>query len=462
MSTRVAIGCAFAVIACFTFASVGQPCPGQGNATLTITSAELPAPGRRITLEVTGAPFRPFAVAADVGPGPVFRPHVGTICLDLGPKLVVLFNGIRFGSPVLGVDGRFAFDLNLPARAELGGRTFVMLALVSDPGAPMGFAIAPRLDVHLERAIVEDFSTADQRDDVATTAEWTGNGEARGVLSGTRTVTIAPTDSGFLLPHPLTTEGNRVQFLYSASDLAASPGESVMGIEWGPRSNFVFAATYSGTELLLGHARSTPDGLALSFQDNFDDAPVRVFSGDYAVPSSLSTTYFPWPTFATDFEYDSFRDLVFEVRVPPGAQTFQLFRNSSIAAVPRTRIVGAFGEPFAASGERTTYHARFSFRRVRSVAQSRFYDTGIDDPDYLPPALRIAAHPPGTVIALEVEGADDADRDGLPDPGSETGFRVDPDEIDGKRLVRFRVGFKANLDTGEVPSVGAVTIPFRR
>lgn len=450
-----------ALVLGFPAASPAQPCGGQGNATLAVTSPEPPAPGRRIALRVTGAPSRPFAVAADVGPGPVVRPGVGTICLDLSPRLVVLFNGFPSGSPALDAAGAFTFDLNLPPRAVLGGRTFYMQAFVGDPAAPNGVAISPRLDLGLERAFVESFATTARRDTAATTASWLGDGVASGAYSPPRSVDVTPPDSGFLLPQPLSTSGNRIQLVYSPSQVGAAPGESILGISWGPRSNFTFPATYFGTEVLLGHSRRPSGDLSRVFASNFDGPPSLVFGGDYAVPGQLDTPWFPWPEFTSDFEYDATRSLVLDVNVPAGAATFQLFRATSVAAEPRTRIFGEAGATLAAFGEATVYHTRFSIARWRSVAQSTFFDTGLDDPDYSAPAVRAAALPAGTELSVELEGAEDADRDGAPDPGTLTGFRADANEIDGRRLVRFRLRMRANPATGAVPVATSVSVPYR-
>jgi hypothetical protein len=252
-----------------------------------------------------------------------------------------------------------------------------------------------------------------------------------------------------------------MQLLFPPNRVGASPGESILGISWGPRSNFLFASTYSDVELLLGHSRAPFDDLSLVFADNFDGAPTRVFSGDYVVPNSLGTAWFPWPAFTTDFEYDGARSLLLDVNVPTGASTFQLFRSTSLAAFPKIRIFGAASAPVASFGEATLYHTRFSIARLRSVAQSTFFDTGVDDADFSAAAVRTTAFPAGSELALEVEGAEDADRNGVPDPGTLTGFRTDPNAIDGSRLVRFRLGFKASQPNGEVPRVTSVAIPFR-
>lgn len=442
------------------FVALAQPCDGQGSALLSLVSPLPPAPGRRLTFDLVGAPTRPFAIAADVGPGPVLRPGVGTICLDLGPRLRLLYDGFKTGTPALGSDGRFSFSLTLPPRADVGGRTLHFQAFVRDPAAPNGIAITPRLDVGVDTAWVEDFSTTARRDAAATTAVW-GGGIVAGVTRATRTVAVSPADSGFNLVDPLRTEGSRFQMLFDAERIGAERGESIMGMSWGPRSNFVFASSYARTSVLLGHARFSPGGLTLSYDSNFDGAPTRVFEGTYATANRTDATWFPWPQFTTDFEYDGVRDLVFEVNVPAGATTYQLFRANWTSRVPLRRLIGSPGAAVGLPGGDALYHTRFSLARVRSVAQSTWFDTGLPDPDYREPVVRVASLPAGTEVVADYDGAEDDDLDGAPDPGTETGFSSDVDALDGKRLVRFRLRLKGNLGSGAVPRVTAVSIPFR-
>jgi len=214
-------------------------------------------------------------------------------------------------------------------------------------------------------------------------------------------------------------------------------------------------------EVLLGHSSAPLDDLRFAFGENFGEPPTRVFLGDYAVPNGLNSPWFPWPQFTSAFEYDGVRSLILDVNVPTGAQTFQLFRSTSVAALPKTRIFGAASAPVASAGETTIYHMRFTVSRIRSVAQSTFYDTGIADPDYGVPAVRTASLPDGTEVVLEVEGAEDDDANGIPDPGTFTGFRANTNGIDGSRLVRFRLSLRANPTLATVPSVTSVSIPFR-
>ncbi len=298
-----------------------------------------------------------------------------------------------------------------------------------------------------------------------TTAIWPSGGWLEGAPATRTAVTVDPPDTGFLLPQPLTSGGNRIQLRYTKSpDLAAVRALSLVGWEWGPRSAFVFASTYRGMTVTVGPAqRELEPGSSPVFSDNFDrafGAPRRVFAGDYSVPTLFGAIFFPWPEFETDFEYDGESGLVFDVDVPPGAESFQLFRQHASGPNPWRRLFGPSGSATAEAGDDTVYHTRFSFVRKRTVGVSRLVDTGVPDPDYVPPVMLVDASRAGTSAALFFRGEDD-DGHGGPD-GRTTGVVEDLDALDGMRFFQFRVALDADPFTGVVPRVASVSLAWRK
>jgi hypothetical protein len=301
--------------------------------------------------------------------------------------------------------------------------------------------------------------------DDPTTCIWPSGGYLEGSPATRNTVTIDPTDTGFLLPQPLTIEGNRMQFLYFRDpDLMGIGLESLIGWEWGPRSNFVFAADYPSVTMAIGHSNRTifNDGLAFRFQDNFGgfpNNPTIVFSGDYEVQNSLTSPYFAWPEFQTDFEFNGTNNLCLELNVPPGAMTFQLFRNNSTAALPRRRVYGAAGAETGPNGENTIYHARFSFIRKKSFGISKLIDTLTADPDYTEPLVIADANRVGASYALSFK-AEDQGAGGSAD-GNRVGPFSDINRIDGRRFFIFRFELNADPFTGVIPRVDSLSLGWK-
>lgn len=470
---------AFALVAALTAALAAaahageDPCQGQGNATLQVVGDVPPAVGTIFGLELGGRPFSPFMLIADIGTGPTEVPGVGTVCLDLGPRKRILIDSIRSGVPLLGVDGMFSTGVKIPQRPQLAGLTFFMQGIVADPSAPMGFAITNLVTVDVLPSIMETFATTDFRDDAQVSAIWDGNGRLEGIpVSAPRIQAYTPTESVFNLPHPLVERGNsttigcRMQMFYTNEKLAALPGESIIGMEWSPRSNFTFASTYQNVAIRLGHMRETkPQSLSYHFRGNHDHrvdpSPVTVFDGEYTLVNDSNAPWAPWPMFQTPFDYDNTLPLVFEFDMPEGGDTYQLFRNNSFQPMPNNRIIADGGAPTAAYGlEDTTYHTRFVLQQDRGVARSLVYKTDVPTPDYLEPYLNIGVLPEGSSITVEYEGYRDLDEDGVPDRVSGSAFQTDIDKIDGLPLVRFRVTMRAN-EAGEVPVLKSIVLPYQ-
>jgi len=452
-----------------------DPCDGQGEAALAIVPETLPAAGAYFTMAVTARPFAPVTVLVDVGPGPINVPRVGTFCLDLGPHRRTIFDGIRYGVPLLPASGVFEFSLVIPAREALVGRTFYMQAAVADPPAPNGIAITNMVPITIRPSLIENFTTTERKDAEATTAIWIGDGRAVGVVSPPRISEFVPLpQSPFLLAHPLievdnpyTPFGCRFQMRFESAAVGAVRGESIVGMNWAPRSNYLFPSSYPDMEVRLGYFAGTDaQGLDPFFDLNFDpdhpEQPLLVFQGNYEVPSSLDAPWHPWPEFSIFFPCDDDpRPIVFDVQIPEGGDTYQLLRNKSTASFPRNRLLANYGEDHAINwSENTQYNTQFVLQAVRSFAQSRFVDFGSEAIDYFTPRVESGPLPAGTSVKIELEGARDLDQDGLPDPETATGWRENADEVDGYRYVRFRVTLQGNPVSGGVPEVRLVVLPF--
>ncbi len=315
---------------------------------------------------------------------------------------------------------------------------------------------------------------------------WLGNGILEGLPVERRTVAVEGTLSAFNLPQPLTVEGQKLQMLYFKTDFEANGPplgkESFIGMAWGPRSNFVFPSTYGGVTLKLGHTRATTtSGLMANFASNFSGFPVpnptTVFVGSYTTPSLQNQNYFPWPEFTADFEYSGQGPIVWEANVCSGTD-YQLFRNMSTAATPVRRIYGACdteiaclnppacNTPFA---ENTTYFQQFVIAKKISTGVSKYYNSGISNPDYTQPLIVFDASRGGPCdpnqgsgcFRVEWEGADpDPDMPNRPDTENSTGFSPDINIGDGHQFIRFKIIFNGQPFTGVVPVVESVSFAY--
>lgn len=471
-------GAGFAAVAILTFVAVAfsapgaragsGTCDGQGDATLERIGAVPATIGNTLDFELRGRALAPVSVIADLGPGPITIPRIGTFCVDRGPRLRILFDGIRNGGVFTDANGLFAFQVPIPRRPALAGKTVYMHGIIRDDLAPNGFAISNLASFEVLPAIVEDFTTVDRRDEAVTTAMWEGTGSLIGtVASMPREVDYLTGASLFNLPHPLVEAGNpatpngcRFQMRFVPGQIGAVPGESIIGMSWAPKSGTVLASTYRDMTIKLGNGEA---GRALvgRFDENYASEPTVVYQGDYSLALDFNAVWVPWPAFATDFAHDATKPLVFEVDFPAGGDTFQLFKNRSAATFPRNRIFADGGASNSTNGrEDTTYETRFLLFQDRSFAQSDFIDSFRVDPDWSPGQIDFVSLPDGTRIVVEYEGAEDHDGNGIPELSTRTGFSTDIDTIDGSQFVRFKITLFGNRANGAIVEIGRITIPY--
>jgi hypothetical protein len=301
-------------------------------------------------------------------------------------------------------------------------------------------------------------------------AVWGVEGLLRGAPSIRTLLEVAPIDTGFLMPEPLMPAGNHMQLLYFKNqDLAAIGPSTLIALEWGPRNNAPLAATYAGMTLTIGLSDRTifNDGLNPMFARNFTAVPgnpVRVFQGDYTVPSGITADFFPWPSFQNAFEYDGTSSIVIDFEVPAGGSVSQAFRGRSDAALPRKRIVGppgaTTGTPPGRIRGHTTYHHRFTFVARRSFAASRLIDTQLDDPVYLDSVVVLGAEDVGMSYRLTFTGEDAIPGTDEPD-GERVGPFEDIESIVGKRFFAFHFELIGSTESSAVPVVESLSVAWR-
>ncbi len=120
-------------------------CSGQADADLVLSLAG-GVPGEELGLVIGGDPGARFTLFADTGDGPVFIDGVGTFCLDFGPGLRTIFDGLSNGEPRIDADGLFAWTVTIPDKPHLRGRTFYLQALLETDDGPDGYAITNQVE----------------------------------------------------------------------------------------------------------------------------------------------------------------------------------------------------------------------------------------------------------------------------------------------------------------------------
>ncbi len=132
------------------------------------------------------------------------------------------------------------------------------------------------------------------------------------------------------------------------------------------------------------------------------------------------------------------------------------------------------------SGDNTFYIGQLDYVVRVSRVHTAWFDTRSGDPDYLDPVLEPSLQPEGTEIQIEYRGANSFQLLDEPfdarflDPYGEldTGvvqfhdesaeWQSSIDAIDGARYLQMRISFTANVETGQIPRITALGIPFER
>jgi hypothetical protein len=249
---------------------------------------------------------------------------------------------------------------------------------------------------------------------------------------------------------------------------------------WGVHAGSVFASTYPGLTLKLGHSRFTiSNGIQTSFDTNFagvDPSPTTVFQGSYGVPSASNEAFWPWPEFQREFDYDGTHSVIFEIDAAPGGDADQLLRWTGFSPSPTRLIVAPFeseiGNYLVCRGNSchsAHLQQEFVLATKRSFAVSTYYDLGgtaidaaaplVDFVESLGGPLADGVRSGGFSIAWDAASAGPT---GEPDPTTATGFTSDfAAAVIGHRFVRFQITIDADPFTGAVPVIRAVNLAAR-
>jgi len=290
---------------------------------------------------------------------------------------------------------------------------------------------------------------------------------------------------------PPTADGRRRQNLYRAGEVGGNG--TITRMAWGPDSDAIFAATYPATTVYVGHHKAgTPLTNAGMFQQFDVDGFVNVagpltYRVDQAANLGGPGTedgYFDWPDMQTFFDYDGINDLLVDVQAQEG-NTFNSVRTFlAVVQVPGwpvtcdcvTIFQGACnvrpGAPFRQADSTwgsdilnpqpspaTANPApfvdimEFDLAKLRSDAQSLWYDALVDEPDYLTPIFVPVVQPGGSELIMTWSGSADGITEDVP-------FSPNINAVDGFRYIRFHAVLRSNIFTLARPRIEEMQIAF--
>ncbi len=439
----------------------------------------------------TGASI-PYAIVGNAGQlyAVLISPQGGPLDvlgerLFLGPTpILTLRSGLLPGT------GLVTGTISLPAGPAALGLAVYGQAIAADPTAPQGIVVS-----NGESSLVHGAPQAlaiafDDPQQAGFTGSF-GQGVAGHITGGAitrRTWSVMPTQGvafGSPVQNPLNPAGAREQMVFRSSDVGASGSpEMLTAIRWYSATPVVFDV-FPHIDILVGHTPVTPDysidpwtalpsspnsGLDPTFANNYSPSapPQVVYSAGYVIQPSIQQPdgYVPLPEIVP-FAYDGTSSLLIELRTNPGAPAtgqngmygYLMVQSSPL---PAARVVasGTPSQPLNPSqatmgtGDNLLMRLQFEFADVTTEALSPFFSANVSNPDW-DPALVAATLPAGTGYEVEFRGA-------TSNSGSNaTAWSSSPNVADGLPHLQFRITFRSNAQTGEVPLIDTLVVPYR-
>jgi len=289
---------------------------------------------------------------------------------------------------------------------------------------------------------------------------------------------------------PATADGRRRQNLYRTGELGGNG--TIIRAAWGPDSDAIFAATYPNTIVRVGHHKGgTPLSNGGLFSQFDVDGYVQVAGPlTYQVGQAANLGgptgfdgYYDWPSFQTFFDFDGINDLLVDIEAQEG-NTYQGIRTFlAVSQLPGGAVCDcvtifggqcnvAAGSPFrqgdtvwgsdilnpspsAAIANPAPFVnvMEFELAKLRSDAQSLWYDSLVEDPDYLTPILTPIVQPGGSSIEITWSGSVDGITEDVP-------FTSNINACDGLQYIRFHTVMRSNIFTGGRPRIDRMEIPY--
>jgi hypothetical protein len=305
--------------------------------------------------------------------------------------------------------------------------------------------------------------------------------------------------------------GSHIMHVYEAAELG-NLEDSLEQIEWSPVGDTVSASVYPQYSIWCGLTSTAApigggggNGLAAVFDANYNLTPYQAgipIPAVCAAPAAVNprkvncggptpyvvpvqtTQFVPFPRLSPAFDFATAAgqsgtgvNLLFEQNVEPGLQVPNFNRYRALNFTPVRRLVDkplsfvpANLCAFNNGGTDDIYRARFTFVGIVGQARSLWYDTGVDDPDYLNVSFNptLASQPFGTQSTWILEGTDTPN----PSPGTIgiSGTYVDAfgtvhpnvlsSTLAGKRYLRFRVELRGNSFNNTTPVYTSLVVAY--
>ena len=302
-------------------------------------------------------------------------------------------------------------------------------------------------------------------------------------------------------PNPNTKGPSKVQFHFNTYQHAKTPptyklknAEALVGMNWGPLCSTVIKATYPKMHIHVmwsdrnSTQSSNPAQLpSTTYNSNFDKNPpgfpVRDGTSAYQIDqSSANATWYPWKFQQPFTDYWADKGLVFLAWTEVGGDVEQYPLWYSPLPAPRTRVYSgpstAVNPAVGIDGQLTFYWTKFEFKRMRSLAVTKYYrltQNANDKPLWNTVVVNPspANLPGGTDYRIEYRGAEFGSYtphkvgnvtyyEGTGSPTNVTAWSTNISNMDERPAVSIRVVFTANIEQpNDLPYLDGIAFTFQ-
>jgi hypothetical protein len=281
----------------------------------------------------------------------------------------------------------------------------------------------------------------------------------RGILAGTfgskiQEITFGNVQNGYA--SPWWQQPCHTQNLYSPSQMGGT-ARTISGYAWRYYyNNGRPVATTHTVGIQLGHNAASNGNLNPNFTGSFSDTPVTVFQGSYS-PLTSEINWVTGAKFTKNWAYNGKDHVVIDHNQTSGGgiNYWRYVTNSGQGGITM------FDTLNGATVYYWNHDIQFFYLVDRSEAQSLWYDTTVNNPQWLDPIVQQTV-PPGTSASIVYQGAHESGiTPGAVDPTTVSAWTSDPfTDLPGFRFIRFHVDYTSNLGASTRPTIEQVKLPY--
>lgn len=310
----------------------------------------------------------------------------------------------------------------------------------------------------------------------------------------TQSLTSGNPNPNAIGPSKIQMQFNSYQHALNRPAYKLTDAEVLSEMYWSPANGIVFQATYPKLHIFVDSTirdASSPRPPAVLPSGNYDQNvgptapgfPARDGETPYVIPtSSANITWYPWKFEQPFARYHADKGLIFTAWTEVGGEVeqyadFYWIGSAADHTMVLSRPSANVNPTIGTRNFHTFYWTKFEFKRMRSIATTKFIRMtakATDEPIWARPVVSPIPtnQPGGTVVRMEYRGAKFTTYNavqvggrtyhvGVGSPTQSTAWTTNLTDLDGFPAVAVRFLFEANVDQpNDLPTVDGLSFTF--